>query len=257
MFFYLSKIVWAMLDPANMLALLLVAGVGALALKWRLAAKIMLGCSLALIVVFGILPMGHNGLYFIETRYRTPQAMPAQIDGILVLGGAIESQKSERSGRPEFNEGAERVLSAMALSRDYPRARVVFSGGSNRMTGNKRSEAVDLDIFLKSMGFDRNRVAYEDKSRNTYENISLSRDFIGTPAQGRWILVTSAFHMPRSIAIAQKQGWEMVPYPVDYRSQGRYLLLPRRLDILDNLYASRIFLREVTGIIAYKMTGKL
>lgn len=257
MFFYLSKIIGALIDPANLLTILFAFGLLAFVWKRFLAAKIMLGCSFALLLVFGILPIGHSGLYFIETRYTVPNPMPKDIDGIVVLGGAIESQKSERSGRPEFNEGAERVLSAMALAREYPDAKIIFSGGSSKLAGSKRSEAIDLDIFLRGMGFDMRNVVFEDESRNTYENISKSKLLAGTAEKGRWVLITSAFHTPRSMAIAEKQGWKFIPYPVDYRSQGRYLLLPRRFDILDNLYASKLFIRELTGIVAYKTTGKL
>jgi uncharacterized SAM-binding protein YcdF (DUF218 family) len=257
MFFYLSKIIWALIDPANLFAILFAAGLLACAWKRMLAGKILLGCSFALLLVFGILPIGHSGLYYIETRHTVPNPMPKDIEGILVLGGAIESQKSERSGRPEFNEGAERVLSAMALAREYPDAKIIFSGGSSKLAGAKRSEAVDLDIFLRGMGFDMKNVVFEDSSRNTYENIIKSKILAQNSQNNRWLLITSAFHTPRSMAIAHKQGWEMAPYPVDYRSQGRYLLLPRRFDILDNLYASKIFMREIIGIIAYKITGKL
>jgi uncharacterized SAM-binding protein YcdF (DUF218 family) len=257
MFFYLSKIIWTLIDPANLLTILFAAGLLAFAFKRLLAAKIMLGCSFALLLIFGVFPIGHSGLYFIETRYAVPNPMPKDIDGIVVLGGAIESQKSERSGRPEFNEGAERVLSAMALARDYPNAKIIFSGGSSRLAGSKRSEAVDLDIFLRGMSFDMRNVIFEDQSRNTYENILRSKALAGKAIKGDWVLITSAFHTPRSMAIAAKQGWAFIPYPVDYRSQGRYLLLPRRFDILDNLYASKLFLRELTGIVAYKITGKL
>ncbi|MGZ9097841.1 MAG: YdcF family protein [Micavibrio sp.] len=257
MFFYLSKTIGVLLDPANLLAVLFCAALFAFAIRRVRAGRFLLLSSFALLLVFGILPIGHNGLYYLESRNGRPTAMPDQLDGVLILGGAIETQKSGRSGQTEFNEGAERVLSAMALSRDYPDAIFLFSGGSNKLFGSKRSEADEVAIFMEIMGFATKNIAYEEKSRNTFENFQFSFQKIAPEKKENWLLVTSAFHMPRSLAIARKMGWDLIPYPVDYRSQGRYLLLPPKLDVLDNLYASKLFLREMTGFAAYKITGKL
>lgn len=257
MFFYLSKIVGILLDPANLLAVLFVLALLAFAMKWGKAGRACLFASFTLLLLFGILPIGHNGLYYLESRVTRPVEMPANLNGVLVLGGAVETLKSARSGETEFNEGVERVLSAMALSRHYPQATILFSGGANKLFGNKGSEAEQIAIFMKDMGFDVQNIEYEEKSRNTFENFELSHRKIAPEKGDQWLLVTSAFHMPRSLAIARKMGWDLIPYPVDYRSQGRYLLLPPKLDVLDNLYASKIFLREMTGLAAYKITGKL
>ena len=257
MFFYLSKIIGMLLDPANLIAILLCAALAAFGARWMRAGRGLLLAAFGLLLVFGILPCGQNGLYYLESRVVRPSVIPENIDGILVLGGAIETLKSARSGQPEFNEGVERVLTAMALARTHPDATILFSGGSNQILGDRHRETAEIAIFLKTMGFDAGNVVYDEKSRNTFENFIYSAQKAGPGKEGNWLLVTSAFHMPRSMAIARKMGWELIPYPVDYRSQGRYLLLPQRLDVLDNLYASKLFLHEMTGLAAYKITGKL
>lgn len=257
MFFYLSKIIGVLLDPANLLAVLFCAALISFGFRRVRAGRFLLLSSFLLLLVFGILPIGHNGLHYLESRTGRPMAMPGNLDGVLVLGGAVETLKSGRSGQTEFNEGVERVLSAMALSRTYPDATILFSGGSNKFFGSKRSETDEVAIFMEVMGFATKNIAYEDKSRNTFENFQLSAQQVAPKKGAQWLLITSAFHMPRSLAIARKMGWDLIPYPVDYRSQGRYLLLPPKLDVLDNLYTSKLFLREMTGFAAYKITGKL
>lgn len=257
MFFYLSKIIGMLLDPANLIAILLCAALAAFGARWMKAGRGLLLAAFALLLVFGILPIGHNGLYYLESRVAQPENIPENIDGILVLGGAVETVKSARSGRTEFNEGVERVLTAMMLARTHPDALILYSGGSNQIFGDRHRETTEIAIFMRAMGFDDRNVVYDEKSRNTFENFVFSAQKAGAKKEGNWLLVTSAFHMPRSMAIARKMGWNLIPYPVDYRSQGRYLLLPHRLDVLDNLYASKLFLHEMTGLAAYKITGKL
>ena len=259
-FFISSKIIWALATPGNLAVVCLAAGVGVSFFckrGGRIPGGVLIGAALALLLVFGVLPVGHSMLHHLETRVVQPQTMPARVDGILVLGGAINTRASQATGQPQFNEGVERVLSTMALARRYPDAKIVFSGGSGLLTGRERTEAVDMKIFLDSMDFDSHNVFYEDQSRNTYENIHNSFTLMKPPPGQVWVLVTSAFHMPRSLAIADKTGWIMVPYPVDYRSHGRYEILPRSFDVLDNLYASHLSSREFIGSLAYSITGKL
>ncbi len=257
MFFYCSKIIWAVLAPANLACVLLGLGV-VLGLKWRKAGYRLMVAGSVVLLVFGVLPVGPNLLYFLEKQAIQPVQMPEHIDGILVMGGAVESRASEISGQPEFNDGVERVLSAMELAHRFPSAQIVFSGGSGLLVRNERRESQDISIFLENMKFPTDHVVYEDQSRNSFENIRNSMALV-KPGKGEvWVLVTSAYHMPRSMAVARKLGWmEILPYPVDYRSSGRYVFWPTKFDVLDNLDAAHLSLREMAGYLAYRQTGKL
>jgi len=255
-FFYLSKIGWALLAPANLVAVLLCVWLLAKGFEAFRLARFTLGCAAAIFLLCGFLPTGQNALYYLESQYKQPSAIPGKIDGILVLGGAVDTQGSIISGRPEFTDAVDRVLLAVELARYFPKAKLVFSGGSGNLVNNKRTDSIDMKIFLKNMGYEDFNVIYEDRSRNTYENIINSYSTV-TPKKGEtWILITSAFHMPRAMAVAEKLGWGLIPYPVDYRSDGGYVLLPSKFDTLDNLRSSQIALREMVGLAAYKLTGK-
>jgi uncharacterized SAM-binding protein YcdF (DUF218 family) len=257
LFFYLSKIIWALLAPANMVFILIALGL-LMGLKWGEAGRFFVITGFSVLFILGFLPMGQNLLYRLEKQGARPSPMPAHIDGILVLGGAIETRASEISGHPEFNDGAERILSAMELARHHPDAKIVFSGGSGLLIHNERRESQDIALFLKNMGFDTRNVIYEDQSRNTFENIRNTMNLVQPGPRETWLLVTSAYHMPRSMAVARKLGWGgILPYSVDYRSPGRYVLWPTKFDVLDNLDAADLSLREMAGYLAYRQTGKL
>lgn len=257
MFFYCSKIIWAVLTPANLACVLLGFGV-ALGMKWRKAGHRLMVAGGIILLVFGVLPVAPNLLYFLEKQTAQPSPMPDHIDGILVMGGAVESRVSEISGQPEFNDGVDRVLSAMELGYRFPTARIVFSGGSGLLIHNERRESQDIAIFLKNMNFPMDRVLYEDQSRNSFENIRNTMALVEPGKKEVWILVTSAYHMPRSMAVMRKLGWEgILPYPVDWHSPGRYVLWPTKFDVLDNLNAAHLALREMAGYLAYRQTGKL
>lgn len=257
MFFYLSKILWALVDPVNLIAILVIAALIAVWTKRVTIARYILLAAFLIVVPLGLLPFGHDALFALEDRFPPPKEMPAHISCMVVLGGSVDTQKSESSGHPEFNDRPERVLSAIALAHQYPDAKIIFSGGNGDIFHSNTKESNVITIFLKSIGFDAKNVIYEDQSRNTFENIRNTLAEV-TPKPGDdCLLITSAFHMPRSMAIARKQGWNPVPYPVDYRSAGRYLLVPPKFDVLDNLYASKTALREIVGLAAYKMTGKI
>ncbi|MBI2234846.1 MAG: YdcF family protein [Micavibrio aeruginosavorus] len=256
MFFPLSKIVWALLAPANLLFLLLLLAV-LLGMKWRSAGQVMLVAAFSFYVVLGVMPVGPDLLYSLERYSARPVPMPEKVDGIIVLGGGVETRASVISGQPEFNDGAERILSGLTLARAYPNAILVFSGGSSKLIDNEHKESESITTLLENIGFPDDNIVYENESRNTYENIRNTKDMVMPQPGETWLMVTSAFHMQRSMAVAKKLGWDVLPYPVDYRSPGRYLLWPERFDLLDNMNQAGLALREVVGTLAYMNTGKI
>lgn len=259
LFFIASKLFWMLVMPANALALCVLAAGLLWAMRLRVLAQGAFIAGLVLLVVFGVFPAGHNILHALESRVAQPLPgeLPAHVDGILVLGGAVNTRVSAYAGRPQFNEGVERITEAMILSYRYPAAKLVFSGGSGLLGGDMSAESDNMKKFLAGMQFDSANIIYETQSRNTYENIHNSFSMLNPGKDEVWILVTSAFHMPRSLEIARKSGWDVIPYPVDYRSWGRYGLWFSWPDVLDNLYASNVSMREITGMLAYRLTGKI
>ncbi len=257
MTFWLSKILWAVISPVNMASILLAFGVG-LGPFFRRVGYGLCACALAIIVVFGVLPTGTNLVAWLERQVPAPASLPDDITGILVLGGMFETRLYNEVSGPQLNENVDRALKAMEIGLKYPNAKIVFSGGTGFLTDNARTEDMDIADFLARQGYPLDNVIFENQSRNTYENILDSKELIQPGVGERWILITSAFHMPRAMAVIGELSWasEVIPVPVDYRTNGQYRVAPRRLDVLGELYRSTIAIKEIIGLNAYRFLGR-
>jgi uncharacterized SAM-binding protein YcdF (DUF218 family) len=257
MFFLLSKIIGWMIHPLAMVLLGLTLALVVLRRGYARAAKRLIAACLVLVLAGGLLPLGSAIILPLEERFARPLLpQDAQIDGILVLGGAETANITHARSTPTMNDAGERMSETMSLARRFPKARVVFSGGSGELIRPTGSNAAAAEMFFVEQGLDKRRLVLEEKSRNTQENAAFTKALIMPKPGERWLLVTSAFHMPRSMGCFRKAGWEMLPWPVDYRTAGAGdLLYPvgdptmgfRRLDLA---------WKEWIGLVAYRMTGR-
>lgn len=250
MFFILSKIFWALCSPLTLIGLMIVSG-----MIWDKLARVA-GAGVVLFVLLGFLPVGPNLVVYLESQYGKPNPMPANVTGIVVLGGVINGERSEHYQQVSLNDYAERITEMIRLSHIYPQARIIFSGGSGQFDQTSPKESEKVRTLLKNMDINTSRFEYDDRSRNTYENM-LESSKIAHPQPGdKWLLVTSAFHLPRSMAIFKKGGWDITPYPAGYLEDGSYIWYPT-LDVLGNFYKLQVATKEIVGIIAYSLTDKL
>jgi uncharacterized SAM-binding protein YcdF (DUF218 family) len=254
MFYYASKILWVLAQPSNLLLLLVVAGALALSLeRRRLAAWLLYPAALALLIT-GLMPVGKWLMLPLENRFPMLAEPPDRVDGIIVLGGAVDLAVAESRGLIAFKESAERNIALVEIAERHPDAKVVFSGGRGGIVGTGLTEADVVREFARRHGLD-GRVILEDRSRNTYENAVLSKP-LAAPAPGeRWLLVTSASHMPRSVGVFRQVGWPVIAYPVDYRTRDGF-------EILAIPYAARRWIefdeavKAWVGLAAYRVTGR-
>ncbi|MGH8461970.1 MAG: YdcF family protein [Stenotrophobium sp.] len=250
--FIFSKIFWALLTPASLLLLLTV-------LAWLLLrrrpwlARGLLALAVAFQIAACLTPLPDWVLQPLENRF--PQPAPTQpVDGIIVLGGALDIAVSHDRGRPELLWSGDRLTALVALARQYPDARLVFTGGSPRPSGTGFSEADYVPAFVQSLGLDPRRLILEKRSRNTWENAAYSKQLVQPRAGQRWLLVTSAAHMPRAVGCFRAVGWPVVAYPVDYLSA---LTTPD--DSYDpewRLLKLALGLKEWVGLAAYHLMGR-
>ena len=254
MFFAVSKIFWLLAAPSHWLGLLVLATALCLLLNRLRAARILAAAAVLLLLVAGILPLHPYLIREIENRYpRT--AWPAHVDGILILGGGYDTAVLRARHAPAANSTAYRLTEAYAAARHYPGARVVFSGGSGVLGGVDWSEAETARYVLLQMGLAPKRLILEPRSRNTYENILFSKTLVKPKPGEVWLLVTSAIHMPRAMAIAKKQDWPMLAWPSDYITSPR-IGGGGFFSIGDNLAMTDFAAHEAIGLIAYRLTGK-
>lgn len=255
MFFYVSKIIWLLIQPLNFAALLVLAACVA---AWRSrtrAAKLLITGAALLLFLPMIFPVERVLLLPLESRFPAPKPWPHQVDGILLLGGAQRPLMTAAHGEPELNDGAETLTTFLALGRHYPDAKLVFSGGTGNLLHQGLSEADTVRLFLRQQGFDENRVIYERKSRNTYENAVFSKALVQPTAGERWLVVGNARTMPRIMGIFRKVEWPVIPMPCDH------LVAPTaggwfKLNVLDTFEDLTSGLYEWVGLLAYYATGK-
>jgi uncharacterized SAM-binding protein YcdF (DUF218 family) len=256
--FYISHIFWLVFPPLNVIVLLLLAGYLLKKRKPSLArwANVV---GVGLFVLCAVLPTGRLLLQQLEAAYPAPSAFPARINGILVLGGAFDVEVTMARHVPTLYDSADRVTETMRLMHFYPKATVIYSGGNGTLDPSIISEAEVFKAFLSGQGIPDDSVKYEMQSRNTYENILDSR-LIAQPTQDSvWILVTSAAHMKRAMALMTEQNWPgtIIPDPIDYQTTGTTDDFMPSADLLGNLAATHLAVREYLALLIYQLSGKI
>ena len=257
MFFVLSKTLGVMLLPTDFL--IGVGLFGAILLVTRLAplGRKLLVVAVVLLAICGFSPLGNLVLYPLEQRFPPWDPARGAPDGIVVLGGAIDADLSAAHGVAVVGGSADRILAAAALARRYPNARLVYSGGSGNLISNDAREADYVAALFESLGIAKARLILDRRSRNTQENAEFSKALVAPKPGERWLLVTSAFHMPRSIGLFRKAGFAVEPYPVDWRVGNRADLLNFRTVAADGLSSVDTGVREWIGLAAYRVTGRI
>jgi len=253
MFFEVSKLVWMFTVPSTFMVAVAVLGLVLLPF-WRRVGTVLVVLGVVGLVFAGLGPAGRVMLHTLEDRFPS-FSDSGRVDGIIMLGGSELPDLTHSRGQPSFQGSGERLLALVELSRRYPEARVVFSGGSGRLGGSPIQEADVVRLALAQLGVDPARVEYESTSRNTAENAQLSRKQIDPQPGERWLLVTSAFHMPRAVGCFRQAGFPVTAYPVDFRttselSWGLFSSVAEGLGFFD------LAAREWIGLAVYRWTGR-
>lgn len=250
----ISKTVWFTFRPGTFA--LLIALVGLIAIwrgrrwgRWPIAA----GLGIYLVVL--ATPLAPLVVMPLEERFPRPAFAPARVDGVIVLGGAVEQNLTEARGIPALNGAAERMTELVVLARRHPEALLVFTGGQGSLVHGALSEADVARMLFTAMGVPEERFLFENESRNTWENALLTHRLVQPKRGETWLLVTSASHMPRAMGAFRKAGWEILAWPVNYRTGRSFAALyddpfPQRLQLLE------AGIREWVGLVAYRVLGR-
>jgi len=256
MFFPLSKILGFFAIPSNLVVSIGILGLLLLPTRFARAGRALAFASLIVLAILGLSPAGNALIIPLEERFPRWDATRGAPDGIIVLGGAISPDISAARDEVALNEAAERLTVVAELARRYPNARIVFSGGSGALIYDEGAEASFALRLLESFGIPPARITLEDRSRNTVENAVLSKA-IAQPKPGeRWLLVTSAHHLPRAVGVFRKAGFPVEAYPVDWRTRGADDALRPFASVGDGLRRSDTAVREWVGLAVYWLTGR-
>jgi uncharacterized SAM-binding protein YcdF (DUF218 family) len=254
--YYASKVFGFFATPSNFVILAGIAG--ALLLRTRFSRTgwgLVVG-SLLLLAVLGLSPVGNALIVPLEDRFPPWDHSRGAPHGMVVLGGALSPDISYARNTAALNEAAERLTVVAELARRYPDARIVFSGGSGAVLFKERPEAESALRLLESLGVAKGRVVAEGKSRNTVENARFSRELAQPKPGERWLLVTSAYHLPRAMGIFRKAGFPVEAHPVDWRTRGARDALRPFPTLGEGLRRTDTAVREWIGLLAYWLTGQ-
>jgi uncharacterized SAM-binding protein YcdF (DUF218 family) len=256
MFFLLSKIIGFIALPSNAIALACGLGLCLLVMKRRRAGAGLLAAGVMALLIFGYSPLSNVLLLTLSERFPAWHFDGREPDGIIILGGAIEPELSAARKAVEVNGGAERIIGGLELARRFPKARVVYSGGSGQLIDGSVLEATIAGPLFEHFGIAPERVILESESRTTEENARFTRQLVAPKPGERWLLVTSAYHMPRSIGVFRKAGFEVEAYPVDWRTRGWGDASMPFDKLSAGLACSDAAMHEWVGLFAYWLTGR-
>jgi uncharacterized SAM-binding protein YcdF (DUF218 family) len=255
MFFILSKSVAFLLLPSNFLIGLGLVGVLLMPTRWKRVGIGLAAASVILLAVLGFLPFGDLLARPLEDRFPQWDGRGGAPHGIVVLGGNISSGLSRDRGEAVVVGGGARIVALLKLAHAYPEARIVYSGGDASLFGNRSAEANFVGALLDSLGVSSSRVTLELRSRNTAENADFTKALVKPNPGERWLLVTSAQHMPRAVGCFRKVGFPVEAYPVGWRVEKQSDLLEPKI-LSERMARLDSAAYEWIGLLVYWLTGR-
>ncbi len=254
-FWILSKVLWELVSPHNLALILLLLGVVFIWGQRQRLGRSLLSLAALMLLTFSLFPVNVVLLKPLEERFTAPSELPENISGIIALGGSEKARITMNRGQPSFNKASERVLTFVALARRYPDAQLVYASGPGKLSQQNSDPADTARQLFEQLGLGLNRIRFDSKSRNTVENAVNAYQILGGEPEGNWVVITSAYHMPRVVGIFRKVGWNIIPYPVDYQTSGEWKY-DWRFGKISNFVEFSKVLHEWLGLTVYWMTGK-
>ncbi|MEZ5924884.1 MAG: YdcF family protein [Hyphomicrobiaceae bacterium] len=257
--FALTRSLWFLAQPSMLLILAVLVGLLLTKMRWQRLGRRMAMTAAILLLVLGLSPVGHWLILPLEERFSRPELVTiGEPTGIIVLGGGVDTYVARARSLPAMTEAGERVVEAAILAKRFPSIPVIYSGGSANILYESMSEAEAAKEILVGLGVEPERILYDHVSRTTGENAAETVKLVeALPVgrSGRYLLVTSAYHMPRSIGVFRKAGLDVVAWPVDYRSRGPYDIWRFFDKPSEGLRRVDIIVREWIGLFTYRLLG--
>lgn len=244
---------------ASPMAIALVLLVLAMIVDWRrrrVRPNLFLVLAALGLSAFVFMPVGPFLAKPLEDRYRRT-SLPSHIDGIVVLNGGLEPLVVQSRQAPAQSVTAQRLAAGAEMARRFPQARVIFSGASSEGGNGTEMEIAATVALAEELGIEKDRLILESKSTNTWSNLVESMHLAAPRSGQTWVLVTSATHLPRSMAIAGKLGWKMTPWPSEYLTGENVKWLDMQRSPSTNVLITERAVHEWVGLVAYRLMGRL
>ena len=252
----ISKVFWQLASPDISLLLVLSAGVCLLYFDRDKLGRRLITVATIIILLFSLFPVSSMLLIPLENRFPIPEPLPKDINGVIVLGGAEIPKLTQERGQASLGGSAERLTTFVSLARRFSDVKLVYAGGQGAIGLQDYKAAFTARLLFEQLGLDPDRVIFDSQSRNTMENAQNAFKLVKPKKGEKWVLITSAWHMPRSVGIFRKLGWDVIPYPVDFKTNGKpelTLTIPPKLSSTSSV--SNV-LYEWIGLIYYRLLGR-
>ena len=260
LFFIVAKTGWLLVQPVTIMMVLMLLAMLAAIRGHRRLSVLFSGAGVLLIYVCAFTTAGSVLLAKLEDRYPASPDLDDGVAAIIVLGGGFDGSVTRARGGYALGSAGDRFTEVAMLAQDHPEAMIIVSGGTASFLEEMESDAVIAPRFFTRLGIDPGRLILEGQSDDTFENVKMTRPFLESvqaEREGAALLITSAFHMPRSISVFEAQGLDVIPWPVDFRTAGEGSWRAFDTHTMQNLNNTTIALREWLGSFAYRMTGRL
>lgn len=255
MTYFISKVLWFFATPSNALLTLILLGLIIRSTRWaRFGQRLALAGTGGLLIA-GLTPLGSLLLVPLENRFPVYHHDGRPVDGIVVLGGAFDTDATVSRDQPSLKDSGERFLAIGDLARRYPGARIAFAGGGSGFNSDITPEADLVRRWSTSLGIPPERLIYERQSLTTAQNAEMAKSLLNPQPGERWLLVTSAWHMPRSMGVFSKAGFTAIPYPVDFRTAGSGYSQDFFASASEGLRRTDLAAKEWVGLIGYWLIG--
>jgi uncharacterized SAM-binding protein YcdF (DUF218 family) len=253
--FIISKILLYIIMPGFWIPAILISGVLLLWTRWRRLGRWMVSIMVAFLTLLTVIPVEVWLIEILEDRFPQVRKIDYKVDGIIVLGGSVKQLVTAYRGQASLTGGAERLTEFVVLARRHREAKLVFTGGSALISHPDAKEWVTAEQFFTELGLRPGRVVFEKEARNTYENAVETFNLMKPKVGERWLLITSAMHMPRSVGVFRKAGWDPIPFPVDYETYGSEQK-QLRFNLGGGLKGLSQSWREWLGLLVYRVLGR-
>ena len=253
--FYASKFLWTVLNPFNIIVIVLILSLIFRILHYNLISKFFILTSFILFIIMGALPTGSYLNHVLEREFHSSFDIPAKLDGILILSGATNPYLTEEYNQINLNQGAERLIQFLIIAKKRPHAKVIFSGGPANICCKYLKDSSAAKKFFTDMDYDIKKIIFEENARNTYENILFSKKIAQPSFDENWLVISSAFHLRRVMNVSKKLNWNLYPYATDF-NDTKLFSFNLSFDILGNLNDFQKASHEWLGLFYYFISRK-
>lgn len=251
----MNEWLWIVLQPSSLLVMLVALALLATWMGWRAFASTLLTTFLLTVALVMLLPFDHWLGAPLEAQVAAAP-LPERIDGIVMLGGAVDWRITGARNQLSLNAAGERVAAAAALAQRYPQVPLVVTGSFADAFARDFRGQPSADSLFFGPHFEGRTITFLGQARSTYEDALFALQ-AANPAPGEtWLLVTSAWHMPRALGTFANLGWRLLPYPVDYRSSTAMRFEPR-WDVAQALADLDRLVREWGALEVYRQSGRI